>query len=97
MLIPRFTLRSLLVLTTVSALFCFVIGLAVRGQAWAVAVTIALSSLAIVFALHASVFAVAWCMALIGRVLQPAPVTTSPFINPVIPPPQQIIPPEDPE
>ncbi|MEO8497451.1 MAG: hypothetical protein ABI614_20460, partial [Planctomycetota bacterium] len=64
MLIPRFSLRQLLAVTTASALFCYVVGMATRGHQWAIAISTAVSSVLLAFVLYAAVFAVAWLLAL---------------------------------
>jgi len=94
MLIPRFSLRSLLLLITVSSLFCFVVTLAIRGHEWALAITIAVASLFTVFTFHACVFCVAWLISLVGGLLKTKQSVGSPFAYQQ-PPPQHITPPED--
>jgi len=42
MLLPRYSLRTTLILMTVCAAFFFVVGMAYRGQAWAVVVSVAI-------------------------------------------------------
>lgn len=49
MLIPRFSLRTSLILLTVCAFFFLVMGRATRGDAWAIVVTVAV--LSVLFAL----------------------------------------------
>ena len=60
MLIPRFSIRWLLGLTTFSAGVSMVLSYAVRGHAWAIGVTSALWTLVIVSLLFASAFLCAW-------------------------------------
>lgn len=96
MLIPRFSLRQLLAVTTASALFCYVIALATRGHAWAITISIAISSILLAFAVHAMVFAVAWLLALAGSLFTKRTVAASPFASAALPP-QFVTPPEDPE
>ena len=67
MLIPRFSLRLLLLLTTVSGVFFLVVAQAVGGNAWAIAVTTAVSALLATIMLHALVFVLAWVMMSIWR------------------------------
>ena len=54
MLIPRFTIRWLLLLMTVSSFFFFILSFAVRGQAWAIAVSLSVGSLLLAFLCYAS-------------------------------------------
>ena len=94
MLVPRFSLRSLLLLTTVAALVSFVVMCAVRGQAWAIALAVAMASLVLTLLLHAVFFLVAWMLS------QPwqAPANVQPMdsgFQSGLPP--QLIPPQDPE
>jgi hypothetical protein len=63
MLIPRFSLRWLLGLTTVSALISLVLSFAVRGQPWALGFTAGLWCLVVVFLLYVFAFLAAWLIA----------------------------------
>jgi hypothetical protein len=96
MLIPRFSLRQLLVITTASAIFCYVIAMATRGHQWAMAISIAVSSVLGAFLVYAFLFAGAWVLTLGGRLFTKQNVSASPFATGT-PPPQLITPPEDPE
>jgi hypothetical protein len=96
MLIPRFSLRQLLAVTTACALFCYVIATATRGQQWAIAVSLAVSSVLLALVVYAVVFAIAWLLTLIGGLFTKRIVATSPFAN-AAPPPQFVTPPEDTE
>src|ERR1043165_1963198 len=73
MLFPHFTIRTLLILITVCA-FAFVIaGFAVRGEHWALAVTVGLVSVLFTLLIHAAWFAAVWLLSQ----LQSKPPTTS--------------------
>jgi hypothetical protein len=72
MLIPRFTLRWLLGLITVSAVVSLVLAYAVRGQAWALGVTAGLWCLAFVALFYVLAFLVAWLIANLRAALRPA-------------------------
>lgn len=96
MLIPRFSLRQLLAIMTGSALFCYVLAMATRGHQWSIAISLALSSVLLVFVAYAVVFAIAWVLTLIGGSFTKQHAATSPFAN-AAPPPQFITPPEDTE
>jgi hypothetical protein len=63
MILPRFTLRTILAVTTVAALFFVLIGAGYRGQQWAWGAAIGVLSLAVVALVHASAFGVVWCFA----------------------------------
>jgi hypothetical protein len=58
MLLPRFTIRALLVLLTVCAFVFVIAGMAFRGQHWAWGVTIAILSLGCALLVHAAWFCV---------------------------------------
>ncbi|MCA9122864.1 MAG: hypothetical protein KDB11_21910 [Planctomycetales bacterium] len=96
MLLPRFSLLQLLSITTVSAVFCYVIAMATRGHQWAMAISIATSSVLCAFVVYAMLFAVAWMLTLLGSSFAAKKVAASPFAT-AAPPPQLITPPEDPE
>jgi hypothetical protein len=53
MLLPRFTIRTLLVLLTVCAAVFVMVGTAYRGQSWAWGVTIGIFSLLVTAIVHA--------------------------------------------
>ncbi len=56
-LIPQFSIRWLLGLTTVCAVIFSIIGAAVRGHYWTAGVSVAIVSLVVVFVVHALFFA----------------------------------------
>jgi Na+/melibiose symporter-like transporter len=58
MLVPRFTIRALLVMLTVCAFVFVIAGMAVRGQHWAWGITIGIVSLAFTMLVHAAWFSV---------------------------------------
>ncbi len=58
MLLPRFTIRTLLVMLTACAVVAVVIGTAFRGQEWAWGITIAVASLGVTAVVHAAWFGV---------------------------------------
>jgi hypothetical protein len=59
-LVPRFTIRTLLVMLTVCAVIFVMIGTATRGQYWAWGVTVGILSVIIVALTHAAWFGIAW-------------------------------------
>lgn len=63
MLLPRFTIRALLVLLTICAFLFVIVGMAFRGQHWAWGVTIAMLSLAFTAFVHAAWFGAVWMLA----------------------------------
>jgi hypothetical protein len=91
MLIPRFSIRVLLVVTTVCGLFFYVVTLAIQGSHWAIAVSAAVGGLLVNFLLFVGVFSFGWLLAALRRSVRPSLQSGSPFAT--SDPPQQIIPP----
>ncbi len=60
MLLPRFTIRTLLALLTVGAVASVIIGMAFRGQNWAWGASIGLLSLFVTALVHAAWFGTVW-------------------------------------
>jgi hypothetical protein len=63
MLAPRFSIRSLLIVLTVGALFFLITGLAVRGDKWAWGITIGVLSLVLTAGASAAWFWLVWLFA----------------------------------
>jgi hypothetical protein len=63
MLLPRFTIRALLVILTICAFVFVVAGMAVRGQHWAWGITIGIVSFAFTLLVHAAWFGLVWMLA----------------------------------
>jgi ABC-type uncharacterized transport system permease subunit len=63
MMLPRFTIRTLLVMLTVCAFLFVIVGLAYRGQHWAWGVTIGMLSLGVTALVHAAWFSLVWVFA----------------------------------
>ena len=63
MLFPRFTLRTILAVTTMAAVFFLLVGTGYRGQQWAWGAAIGIFSLGVVAIVHAACFGVVWCVA----------------------------------
>ena len=95
MLIPRFTIRWLLGLTAICSVFFLVLASAIRGQLWAIALSIAVASAVVAFLCYAAFFGVAYIMASVFGLVRTQPRGGSPFAAGA--PPPQIIPPEEPE
>ncbi len=95
MLIPRFSLRWLLAVTTASGLFFLIVAQAARGKHWAQGICLA----ALYLVACAAVYVLAWCAAIFfakaRRMRTEVLVVSTPFAT--AEPPAQIIPPEDPE
>lgn len=95
MVLPRFSLRWLLLATTVFGLVSFAISGALQGRPWAVGVTAAVCGAAVLFVLFAAVFLVSQWFALLLRLSRGAERGASPFADAGRP--LQIIPPTEPE
>ena len=67
MLIPRFSLRWLFLMTGACALFSMALAAGWRGEAWAIAVAGAVVFLIFTLVVHAAVFWLAW---LVSRILR---------------------------
>ncbi len=82
MLIPQFSIRWLLALTTVCALVLSIVSLAVQGHAWAAGVSIGIGALMVSALVYGAIFALVWLFSVVT-----APLTnrwgrmdTSPFM-----------------
>lgn len=91
MLIPRFSIRSLLLLTTGCGFVFLILNFGVRGHFWARAVWIGLASLLLSFVLFAAFFAGAFVLASLFGMVRREPKAASPFATDR--PPPQVIPP----
>ena len=81
MLIPRFSIRWLLGLTTFSAGVSLVLSYAVRGHAWAIGVTSGLWTFVVIGLLYAVAFLGAWLISQ-WNVSPQGPSGVSPFATP---------------
>ncbi|HVT29832.1 MAG TPA: hypothetical protein VHE81_17570 [Lacipirellulaceae bacterium] len=63
MMIPRFTIRTLLATVTVCAFLFVIVGMAFRGQHWAWGITIGMLSLVVTAVVHAAWFSLVWVFA----------------------------------
>ena len=95
MLIPKFSIRSLLGLMTVSAFFFLVVSLAVQGKTWAVSTSLAIASVLVAFTLYVAFFGVAFIFAAIVGGLRVKPQRATPFATSE--PPPQLVPPQEPD
>jgi hypothetical protein len=75
-LVPRFTIRTLLVMITLAAIVFVMIGTATRGQYWAWGVTIGLVSVVITAFAHAAWFGIVWMFMRMSQG-QPAPIASA--------------------
>ena len=63
MLLPRFTLRTVLAITTACAVLFLFAGIAYRGETWAWGTTIGILSLGVTAIVQAMFFGIVWCFA----------------------------------
>jgi len=69
-LIPQFSIRWLFAVTAIGAMTFSIVGLGVRGSGWALAVSFAVASLAILILTYALMFAAVWVFSVVfGRFL----------------------------
>ena len=94
MLIPRFTIRRLLLLCFACAIVFWIVSLALRGNPAALAVTMLLVGLLLTFLIFGIFFFTTWIVALLLQDYFYQPVHRSPFATEQ--PPPQIIAPEEP-
>ncbi len=93
MLIPRFSLRWLLLLTTACAFFFLIMRFAAQGKHWAIGVVAAVTTLMTAFLVYGLLFSLAFLLAQLFRFVRPASTPASPFAMDSLPP--QVIPPRD--
>ena len=91
-LIPQFTIRRLLWMTTVCGAFCLIVSLAARGNAWALALSAAGLGLVVCFLFFSFLFASAWCAFFLTQQFGSNRRPDSPFAQHR--PPPQVIPSE---
>lgn len=66
MLIPRYSIRSIFLIMAGCAVLFLLIGLGLRGHAWAGATAVGIGSLLLVMLVHAALFSLCWIVA--GRI-----------------------------
>lgn len=92
MLIPQFSIRSLLIATTVAAVIAMVAAAAIQRSLWAIGVIAALGAIAVSFGMFAAAFLFAWSIGRMRHVVD-KPIPESPFATHKAPP--QMLVPED--
>ena len=85
MLIPRFSLRTLLGAMTVFAVLALVVSMAVRGQSWAIGVAAGAASLVLALVVNAALFVAAASATAIVDVFRPRDAGQSPFADSRLP------------
>jgi hypothetical protein len=93
MLVPNFSIRWLLGMTTAAAFFFLVVNFAIAGQTWAYCAATAIVFLMLAFVFYGIMFFFAFWLTQVTRFAQPKPKPTSPFATDSLPP--QIIAPVD--
>jgi hypothetical protein len=63
MLVPRFSIRVLLLILTISAIAFLIVGMAFRGQSWAWGASIGIFCVVVTALVHAAWFGVIWLFA----------------------------------
>jgi hypothetical protein len=91
MLLPRYSLRWLLVLITASAGVSFILSFAWQGDFWAIGVMAGLGSVLLVMLLYALTFLTAWAVSQIEAAVfkqrdGTSPFATNPTASPFSPP-----------
>lgn len=66
MLIPQFSIRSMLLVTAACAGVFSIVALGVRGEAWAIAVSAAIGALALVMLLYGALFGLVWLISVVA-------------------------------
>jgi hypothetical protein len=79
MLIPQFSIRWLLAVMTLAAIAFSIVGLAVRGSLWAVAVSTAIGSFVLLMLIYSLLFSVVWVFSVAAVPLGGAQRGRSPF------------------
>jgi hypothetical protein len=95
LIIPRFSVRWLLILMAASAVGAFLVSLAVSGRIWAIAFSIALAGFMISVVFYAVSFLAAWAIAELWRFVFLRKTAASPFATHQ--PPPRLLRTEDPE
>ena len=93
MLIPRFSVRWLMLLTTVCAVFFLVMRYAALGRFWAIGLVATVSTLVLAMVVYGLLFSLAFVLAGLLRMVRPSSPPASPFATDSLPP--QVIPPRD--
>jgi hypothetical protein len=93
MIIPRFTIKILLIVTAIAAVFALIMREAVREQPWAIALCTTLGSIVFVFFLFVLFWTIAWLWdQTVGQAMQPPPPAGgNPFASAGLP--RQVVPP----
>lgn len=82
MLLPKYTVRRLLAITTLCALVAAVVSLARQGETWAMAVSLAIGSLVLAALLYMLLFALASIGALVTSPLSSRRIARGPQPSP---------------
>ena len=95
MLLPKFSIRLLLVTMAALGVLSIAFKYALDGHAWAIASFMALGMLVVMFALYSAAFLIGLAFGAVDAAIRPVPRPTTPFATNQ--PPPQILPPPDPE
>lgn len=86
MLAPQFTTRRMLLLIAFCSVLFLVLSLAVRGQLWAIALSVGIGSVGLMFIAFALFFQVSFVLAKFLGVVGPTEKPVSPFAKDTAPP-----------
>jgi hypothetical protein len=82
MLIPQFSLRSILAVTAVCGFVSLIGAAAIRGAPWAGAVVLAIAALGLILIVHGLMFFVVWLLSLVTPGGRTTVIGQSPFAKP---------------
>ena len=91
MLIPNFSIRLILFITAVAAIFFLIVNLAMKGHFWATPVATAMAVAMAALLLYAIMFSTAFLLTRFTSLARPKKRAISPFATDTLPP--QVIPP----
>jgi|GEM_PF-1549947 len=90
MLLPRFSIRWILIITALSAVMAVIIRQAFLAKSWAIACSAVMGFVVTIFLLYGGMFLLAYWLAKVTRMLNPSEKPTNPFIVEGQYPPQHI-------
>ena len=93
MLLPKFSIRLLLGLTAITAVFFFIVSLAINGSKWAIGLSVGAGLIPVFFLTYAFFFMIAYGLTRFTKLARPKVQPVSPFSPESLP--TQIIPPNE--
>lgn len=95
MILPRYSLRTLLIATVICALISLVVRQAILGRPWAIGLGAAIAAAVLVVFSHMLLFAAANVLVAVRKAFRKPEVGRSPFASAGLP--RQVVAPIDPE